>query len=80
MTLLTQPKPSQASDMPISDQVTEDTSQGTTGGPVCQIRIGDVTGSLSLTGPLCGTGEGNKTSGQLNNIRTNRIIRAQYLY
>ena len=63
----------------ITDQVTEDTSQGTTGGPVCQIRIGNVTGSLSLTGPLCGSGEGNR-SDQLNGIRSSRLIRAHYIY
>ena len=66
------PLPLRASDdpiIPISDQVTEDTSQGTVpGGPVCQVRIGDVTGSLSLSGPLCGPahGTGNGGSGSGN--------------
>lgn len=82
---LTLPAPSEASDAPISDQTTDDVQQGTRpGGPVCQIRIGDVTGSLSLTGPLCGEGKANKTSGQfsgqLNSIRANRLIRALYIH
>ena len=37
-----------------TEQVTEETGHGTGASQACQIRIGDVTGSLTLQGPLCG--------------------------